>query len=38
MPRRWLVSEDVSFTLPRELVSMARQSGRHGELLAKHTG
>lgn len=32
-----VVPEDVSFTLPRELVTMAKQSGRNQALLAKHT-
>lgn len=32
-----VVSEDVSFTLPRELVTAARQTGHRGDLLAKHT-
>jgi 4-hydroxy-3-methylbut-2-enyl diphosphate reductase len=32
-----VVSEDVSFTLPRELADLARQTGQRQDLLAKHS-
>ncbi len=32
-----VVSEEVSFTLPRELADLARQTGQRRDLLAKHS-
>jgi 4-hydroxy-3-methylbut-2-enyl diphosphate reductase len=32
-----VVSEEVSFTIPKELADLARQAGRRQDLVAKHT-